>query len=297
MNEARQPGNRRTVLTLKQTPAPLSASAALRLAPLAFALALLSGGCGGARGLSGSLTGLSPGTTALRITNHVASPGALDGVSVEVDGEPVALTAIPPEGDDVATIAALHLDPGSHSVSVRIRARAPGGLGGAAAPPNETAEVRVVGAQQPFLIQRGPAAITIDVRSNAPATDGAAAAPVAISLTIVGGRMAPEFGVAPSSEKDERCAGLLPIPRAVCRAAFDLDEATRKDDIAGALCVRDKLAEMRKLALIGESGKGDSLAMAEEKVARLSHQVDLCAGDFSSSVAPDGVTVVPPKRR
>ncbi len=282
MNEAHPLGNRRTVLTTPQTAPP---TASLRLAPLALALALLSSGCAGARGLAPSLSGLSPGTTALRISNHVASPGTLNGVSIEVDGEPLSLVSLPPEGNDVATIATLHLAPGSHAISVRAKARAPG------------ADVLVVGAQQPFLIQHGPAAITIDVRSTSPGEDKAAAAPVAISLTIAGGRLAPEFGAAPPSDKEERCAGLLPIPRALCRAAFDLDEATRKDDVAGALCVREKLTEMRKLALIGESSTGEHLAMAEAQVARLSHQVDLCAGDFSSSQAPDGVTVTPPRRR
>lgn len=156
-------------------------------------------------------------------------------------------------------------------------------------PAAEEAAVSVVGAHQPFLVERGPAAITIDVRSGVPGS--MAAAPVSLSLTMLGGRMAPEIGVAPPNEKDERCAALLPIPRALCRAAADLEEASRRNDVVAALCVRDKLVEMRKVALVGEAGKGDSPAMAEAQVGALAREVDRCAGSAVVSPGPDGTTV------
>jgi hypothetical protein len=253
---------------------------------VSLALAVLSGGCGGSPVALGTLDGLEAGTTTLRITNHVIAPGQLDRVTIVVDGEPVPLSSVPPDGSGAATVASLHLAPGSHSVAVRARARAPG------------SEVIVVGAQQPFLIERGPAAITIDVRSSAVRPSASYASPIAVSLAILGGRMAaPDIGDAPPSDKDERCASLLPIPRALCRAAVDLDDATRNNDIVAALCVRDKLVEMRKLAIIGESGKGDSIAMAEAQVTQLSRQVELCAGEAIASPAPDGVTVTRPPGR
>jgi hypothetical protein len=276
VNEAPAGGNRRTVLIFTRT------------MTLALGLGLLSGGagtlsgCAGMTGATGSLDGLEAGSTALRIGNHVSAPAELDRVSIVVDGEPIPLSSIPPEGGGLATVAVLRLKPGSHNIAVRARAHAPSG------------DVIVVGAQQPFLLQLGPAAITVDVRSG-PAGAAESASPVAVMLTIQGGRMAPEFGVALSSDKDERCASLLPIPRALCRAAVDLDEASRKNDISAALCVRDKLSEMRKLALIGESGKGDSPAMAEAQVVMLSHQVELCIGEAAGSPAPDGLTVTRPR--
>jgi hypothetical protein len=268
MNEAGGGCNRRTVLTSRGIWA------------LALELGLLTGGCGGALG---SLDGLAAGTTTLRIANHVAAPGQLEGVTIAVDGETVPLSSVPPDGGDAATIASLRLAPGGHSIAVRAKARAPG------------SEVIVVGAQLPFLVERGPAAITIDVRSAAPGSSSTSASPVAVALTILGGRMAPDFGVVPSDDKDERCATLLPIPRALCRAAVDLDTATRKNDIVAALCVRDKLAEMRRLAIIGESGQGDSVSMAEVQVAHLSREVELCAGDVVVAPGPDGLTVTPPR--
>lgn len=241
----------------------------------------LLAGCAGAR--DAGIGQLPPGTTAIRVLNHVAAPGELDRLTIAVDGQTVPLAAIPPEGGDAAVVAKLRLQPGPHTIAVRAKARA------------ASSDVLVVGAQQPFHVGRGPAAITIDVRSVGTSYDVSTASPVTISLAIQGGQMAPEIG-APPDERDAACRALLPIPRAICRAAVDLDEATRKNDIVAALCVRDKLAEMRRLALVGEAGRGDAVAMAEAEVAALSKQVELCAGTFVAP-QPDGLRVLPPARR
>ncbi len=254
-----------------------------RTTALAIAAGLALGGCGPLDGARGPLEGAAPGTTTLRVVNHVSAPGELDRVSITVDGEPVPLGAVPPPGGDPATVATLRLAPGPHTIAVRAKARARG------------SEVVVVGAQQPFHVGAGPAAVTIDVGSGEGAAG--AAAPVAVVLAIAGGRMDPEFGVAPSDDKDERCARLLPVPRAICRAAVDLDEATRRRDVVAALCVRDKLAEMRKLALITEAGSGDSVAMAEAGVLSLSRQVDTCVGSMVASPMPDGLKIEPARRQ
>jgi hypothetical protein len=244
---------------------------------VALGLGLLSAGCGASPRAPTSLAGLRAGTTTIRVANDVSAPDELDGLTIAVDGEPLPLSTVPRAGGDAATVASLGLAPGAHSISVRARAHVSG-------------DVVVVGAQQPFLVERGPAAITVGVRSTQPAKVG-------VTLAILGGRTAPELGEAPSDDKDERCASLLPIPRAMCRAAVDLEQAARNNDVVAALCVRDKLDEMRKLAVIGESGKGDSIAMAEAQAARLSHQVDLCGGSSVVSLGPDGVTVTKLDRR
>ena len=276
MNGAPAQRNPGTVLTSTRSfPLPLSAA----LAPLA--LALLAG-CDGMHGARSALDGLEPGTTAIRVTNHVAAPGQLDRVTVTVDGEPLGLSSIPPQGAEPAVIARLHLKPGAHTIAVRgvaLKRRGP------------DREIIVVGSQQPFHVGVAPAAITVDVRSG-PA-DAAASSPVAVSLAIQGGRLAPDFGAAPADDKDERCAGLLPIPRAMCRAAVDLDEASRKNDVVAALCVRDKLVEMRRLATIADSGVASE---TEAEVALLSHQIELCGGEVTTP-RPDGLTVIPPSRR
>jgi hypothetical protein len=251
-----------------------------RTLALALGLAALSSGCG-ASGGAGSLSGLAPGTTTLRIVNHVGAPGALDGVSIAVDGEAVPLTAVPPRGASPAVVAALRLGPGAHTIAVRARAHAPG------------SDVIVIGAQQGFHLAAGAAAITIDVRSGEAASSGAAE-PIAVSLAILGGSMDPDFGAPPAEDRGERCAPLLPTARALCRAAVELDDATRRSDVVAALCVRDKLGEMRRLALISESGKGDAVSMVEGEIAALSRQVERCIGGVVASPGPDGVTVTRP---
>jgi hypothetical protein len=273
LHPAREPVNGRAAGGI-----PLNVLISLRIPALVLGVGLISG-CAStlpARG-SGPLSGLAPGTTTLRVINNVSAPGSLDHVDVVVDGEQVPLSSVPPPGARPATIASLHLRPGPHTISVRATGHHPGD------------EVAVVGAQQPFYVSAAPAAILLDVRTGVPGSS--AAPPIAVSLTILGGHTAPELGVAPPEDKDARCAGLLPIPRAICRASADLDEDNRKSDVVAALCARDKLAEMRKLAVIGESGKPENVALAEARVGFLARQVDRCAVLPPAAMAPDGVTV------
>ena len=297
VNALRAQRNPRTVLTstrsARSTLLPL-ATLGLLLTGCASGLltgcasgSLLGAGTGTGTGTGTGLAGLEPGTTVLRVTNHVAAPAALDRITVTVDGEPMALSSIPPQDAAPAVIARLHLRPGAHTIAVRgvLVRRGPG------------SEILVVGAQQPFHVGAAAAAITIDVSSGSgDARLAEPSSPVAVSLVIQGGRMSPDFGVAPADDKDERCAGLLPIPGAICRAAVDLDDASRKNNIVAALCVRDKLTEMRRLAVIGDAAAGSAVAMAEAEVTTLSRQVELCAGDVVPP-RPDGVTVTPPSRR
>ena len=261
-------GNRRGVLFSKQT------------AALAFGVALLTG-CGPQRF---DLAMLASGTTAVRVTNNVEAPGKLDRLTISIDGEVLPLAAIPTHGGEGATVAKLRLAAGPHTIAVRAKTRSPG------------SEVLVVGAQQPFHVGRAPAAITVDVRSTGASFDVGTASPIAVSLAIQGGRMAPLLGASRAEDKDDRCGALLPIPRAICRAAVDLDEATRKNDIVAALCVRDKLDEMRRIAIVGEGGRGEAVAMAEAEVVALSKKVEMCQASYLSP-QPDGLRVIPPSRQ
>lgn len=268
MNDLGGVRNRRGVLFSKQNAAVVLGAA-------------LSIGCGAPRF---NLADLPAGTTAIRVTNNVGAPGELDRITIAIDGQAVSLAAIPPHGGEGATVAKLILAPGPHTIAVRAKTRSPG------------SEILVVGAQQPFHVGRSPAAITIDVRSTGDSPQLTSASPITVSLAIQGGRMAPTLGAERAEDKDERCGALLPIPRAICRAAVDLDEATRKNDIVAALCVRDKLAEMRRIAIVGEGGRGDAVAMAEAEVVALSKQVELCQASYVAP-QPDGLRVLPPSRR
>jgi hypothetical protein len=264
-------GNPETVLNSTTAPAVI------------LGLGLLSGACAAEEQASAPFFGREEGTTTLRVTNHVTGPESLEGVLVDVDGEPLALGTVPPAGGAPAVLGSLRLAPGPHTLAVRARARAPG------------AEVVVVGAQQPFLVERRAAGITIDVWSRAPGT--MAAEPLAVSLAIVGGRTTPEIGAPPPDDKDERCAALQPIPRALCRAAIDLDQAARRNDVAAVHCVRDKLTEMRRLALVGDATREESVALAEVEVGKLARLVDHCGGEAMAAPLPDGLTVIRPGTR
>jgi len=80
------------VLTSTRTSAPTLGKAATLAA-----LGLLLTGCAGGLGSGAGLAGLQAGETAIRVTNHVAAPGELDRITITVDGEPVALSSIPPQ--------------------------------------------------------------------------------------------------------------------------------------------------------------------------------------------------------
>jgi hypothetical protein len=62
-----------------------------------------------------------------------------------------------------------------------------------------------------------------------------------------------------------------------------MDEAARRNDLVGVLCVRDKLTTMRQLALIG--------APAEPHALELSRAIDRCVRNDVLG-GPDGTTVI-----
>ncbi len=177
-----------------------------------------------------------------------------------------------------AALASLRLLPGPHSISVRVTTRGRDG------------SVAVVDARQTFHVTERASEIDIDLRSRVAPSE--LDARVAVDLSMAGGHMNPELGVAQPEGKDARCAPLQPIPRALCRAAADLDEAARRNDLVSVLCIRDKLGEMRKVSLIGETSEGPAAGMATRRVSDLSKEIDRCVGDVV--VGADGLTVIKP---
>lgn len=267
LNGAPNRGNRGGVLK--------TASAAL------LAMALAAPFVAGCAANAMSLAGVPSGTTTIRVTNHVNAPDQLDKLAITVDGETLSLSAVPPSGASAASVSSLKLSPGAHIIAVRASART-------------RRDTVVVGAQQAFHVTGGPAAIVVDVRS---VSSGSRAEtdvtlgldePVAVELAINGGRLDPAFGAARNDDKEVRCGPLLTIPKAICRAAADLDAATRRRDVVTTLCVQDKLAAMRKLAMIADTSKGDAAEMAARDVTLLSQQVDYCVGQ--DVVVQDGLT-------
>jgi hypothetical protein len=259
----------------------------LRAGPLLLAVAAVFGaGCGWqARGPAAALH--EPGTTTLRLVNHLDPPAEMDRLLVAVDGMPVPLTAIPPPGAAPIAITTLRLPPGDHTLSARAVAKRPGVAGD---------ETMVVGTQLTFHVGAAPAGLTIDVFT------GTGQEPIGVALGMQGGALAPELGDAPADNTTERCAPLRPVERALCQAAADLDDANRSRDVVRGLCIRDRLGEMRSLSLIamGTQGaasppaydrpgrpEGDPAVLAAGKIARLSLEIDRCGGQV---VVEDAVT-------
>ena len=252
VNDADAGGNRRTV------PERMSSWVVVAAAGLVIA------GCSARRSVVGAG---EPGTTTILIENAVASPDELDRVVVTIDDAVVPLSMLPSRGEEPAALTALRLAPGAHTISVRAATHGAGD------------DRAVVAAVQTFHVAAAAASIGIAVRSR-PATgvDGR----IAVDLKMSGGHMAAELGAAVPETQAERCDPLLPTPRALCRAANDMDEAARRNDLVGVLCVRDKLTTMRQLALIG--------AMAEPHVLALSREIDRCTRTDVIG-GPDGTTV------
>ncbi|MEO7328721.1 MAG: hypothetical protein ABI193_09100, partial [Minicystis sp.] len=243
------------------------------LVALAFALGfgLLTAGCGAPSRLP--LSARAPGTTTILVANHLDLGDEIDHLRVSIDDTAIPLSTVPPRREVAAALASLRLPPGPHSISVRVTTHGRDG------------SMAVVDARQIFHVAETASEIDIDLRSRTAPSD--LDARVAVDLTMAGGHMDPELGGAQPEGKDARCAPLQPIPRALCRAAADLDEAGRRNDLVSVLCIRDKLGEMRKVSLIGETSDSPTATLATKRVQDLSKEIDRCVGEVV--VGTDGI--------
>ena len=208
------------------------------------------------------------GTTTILVANQLAPTDELDQLLVTIDDAAVPLSTLPPRGEVPAMLTALRLAPGPHTIAVRATTRGAGD------------ERAIVAAAQTFHVAAAAASIGVAVRSRpAGSLDGR----IAVDLTMRGGHMAAELGAATPASQAERCAPLQPTPRALCHAASDMDEAARRNDLVGVLCVRDRLVTMRQLAAIG--------AVAEPQVLALAREIDRCVRTDVIGGA-DGTTVI-----
>jgi hypothetical protein len=249
MNDADARGNRRTVRER------MSGGVLLVMAGLVVT------GCSARRIVAGAG---EPGTTTILVENQVASPDELDRLLVTIDEAAVPLSMLPPRGEEPSPLTALRLAPGPHTISVRAATH---GVGDGR---------EVVASAQTFHVAAAAASIGIAVRSL---PEGR----IAVDLKMRGGHMAAPLGAEPPESPAQRCDPLQPTPRALCRAANDLDAAVRRNDLVGVLCVRDKLTTMRQLAAIG--------ATADSQVFALSREVDRCVRNDVIGGA-DGTTVI-----
>ena len=174
---------------------------------LGLGLGLLVVGCGAPSRLP--LSARQPGTTTILVANHLGQGDEIDHLRVSIDEALLPLSTVPPRSEIAAALGSLRLPPGPHTISVRVTTH--GRDGG----------VAVVDARQIFHVGESASEIDIDLRNRM--EPGEQDARIAVDLSMVGGHMNPELGAGPPEGKDARCAPLQPIPRALCRAAADLD--------------------------------------------------------------------------
>jgi hypothetical protein len=229
------------------------------------AVGLVVAGCSSPRRVVGAE---QPGTTTILVENQTKAPDQFDRLLVTIDGVTVPLATLPPRDEQPTALTALRLPPGPHTLSVHVTT-------------HSAADARaVVTAAQTFHVAAAAASIGIAVRSRpADSPEGR----IAVDLTMHGGHMTAALDAGPAETVAERCAPLQPAPRALCRAASDMDEAARRNDLISVLCIRDKLTTMRQLAAIG--------ATAEPQVLALSRAIDRCVRNDVVGGA-DGTTVI-----
>jgi hypothetical protein len=246
----------------------------LRAAPV-LALAFAAG-CAGPARVPGP-----PGETRILLENRVAGACELTWVNARVDERPLSLSTIAPPGSKPATLDRPILAPGEHSVTISASASCSAGSG------EQPAVLQVT---QPVYMGKEGGEITVSI-SGDPAQSGALKA----SFEVKGGHV-----LQPRADGgDVDCRARTPMDWAICRTEVALARAHEKRDVVAALCLGDKLREMRLVrgtlepgatglpsenAELRDVGEG-----AIHRVLALATEADSCAG---VEIAPgDGVKV------
>ena len=233
------------------------------LGPLACA-----DGAPGPRGAGGG------GDAPVRVVNDVGQGFELDRLVLAVDGVDLPVSAIPPAGHPAGATTTLHLAPGEHALTARALASA-SSTGGRAG------DRVVVGSQQGFRTTDAPLLLVVRVytRRRRP-TRWASASP---------------WTCASATERWRRTRARAGLPwSATCATRPSYSCALQRRDVVLASCVRDKLAEMRRLADLREgTGASETAALVEQRVGALSRRVDTCVGD-EANLLDDAVALPDP---
>jgi hypothetical protein len=212
-----------------------------------------------------------PGETLILLENRVNGPCELQWAHVRVDDRPLALATITPPGASAATLDRPVLAPGEHTLSIVASASCP--------TPGAAEHATVLQATTPVYMGTTGGKITISLASK----PGGGDAGMVASFAVAGGEV-----LAPRADGGEvDCRARLPIDGAVCRTEAMLARARERRDLVRALCVNDKLREMRLLAdtlqpsAAGDGPLGDVAADAARRVLLLATEAELCSGEDS----------------
>ncbi|HVY46087.1 MAG TPA: hypothetical protein VHB21_09420, partial [Minicystis sp.] len=183
-----------------------------------------------------------PGEAALRVVNEVGDGFEIASLTLTVDGAAVPVVAVPPRRGAPPTTLVVPLPRGEHVIDAHAVVTETG-----------THDRVVVCTQQTVRAGATPGVVTVRVYSRPPrpvdralARGAGAVGPdtnderVALDVTLA------SAGVEAGPAVDA-CGTKAPMERAVCHATAQLDRASRDNDVVLTLCVRDRLAEMRRL--------------------------------------------------
>lgn len=255
-----------------------------------LASAILAGCAGPARSPG------PPGSTAILLENRVDGDCDLTWANGRLDDRPFDLVTIAPPGARPATLARPILAPGEHTVSISASASCKSRSG---EPP---AVLQVT--QQVYMGKDGGQIVI------ALSPDKDASTALKASFEVEGGHV-----LAPRADGQELdCRGRLPMDWAICRTEASLARAQQKHDVVLALCITDKLREMRVVKGTLEPGAlgvpsrssaprdvsqmlpTDVAEDAAHRVIALAREADFCIGQ--ETMAESGTFIEPaPKPR
>jgi hypothetical protein len=253
------------------------------------ALCLLAGLAASCTSKPAEPPAVEAGTTTVLLANRVDPPFRLERVVLDVDGQRMPLSTVPPAGAEPATLARLRLAPGEHTLQVLASAAGPGGGDGATIATLRTA--------QSFQIGEAPARVSVRLSmasasasagasagaGNGAPRDEAGARQLDVAFQMHGGELATPVGQL-GAAGDDRCKRLEPARRAVCRAETFVARARERRDLAVLGCSLDALATMRTLAAALEDARraGDPapdaevIRSAEDRLVVLAHEIEKC---------------------
>jgi len=197
-----------------------------------------------------------PGTTTVVLTNRVEPPYKLERVVVDVDGQRMPLSTVPPAGTSETLLARLHLPPGEHTLQVLASAAGPGG---------DKATVATLRTAQGFQVGDAPAKMKMQLTTK---QDGESRQ-LDVAFGMQGGQLAAPIGqLALAVPDDDRCKRLAAPRRAVCRAETLVGRARERKDLAVLGCALEPLASMRSLSAALEEARARGAAAGDAEVIR-----------------------------
>jgi hypothetical protein len=221
-----------------------------------------------------------PGQTLVVLENRVDGPCQLVRAHARIDDRALERTTIAPPGAPPASLDRPILQPGEHTVSIAASASCGG------AEPETVLQVT-----QPVYMGKHGGTITITVRRDITSPSGLSA-----HFAVSGGEV-----LAPRADGGEvDCRGRLPVDRAICRTEMSLAHARRDRDVVRALCVGEKLREMRLLAettgrdagalVASDPNLGNIDADATRRVLALAAEAEKCIG--AEAMGTEGTLVI-----